>query len=99
MGPLVYGPDRNCALFNLDFERARIVKAVYRCTTCVTLVAFCEHLSELVVGMPAERALKLDAEHLLRHHREVPAGRRDRAFLAVNALKIAVQYSIQRNYQ
>ena len=95
----MFGPDRTCASFNLKFERARIVKAVYRCTTCVTLVAFCEHLSELVVGMPAERALNLDAEYLLRCHREVPAERRDRAFLAVTALKIAVQFSVQRNHQ
>jgi NifU-like protein involved in Fe-S cluster formation len=93
----VFGPDRNCALFNLEFERARIVKAIYRCTTCVTLVAFCEHLSELVVGMPTEHALSLEAEYLLRYHREVPAGRRDRALLAVNALKIAIQCSLQRS--
>jgi hypothetical protein len=96
-GPIVFGPDLNCALFSLEFDGACIVKAAYRCTTCVTLVAFCEHLSELVIGLRVEHVLRLEAEHLLYYHQEVPVERRDRALLAMNALKIAVQHFVQRS--
>lgn len=96
-GPVALGPDGNCASFHLELKRSRIVKAAYRCTTCVTLVAFCEHLSELAIGLSVEHALSLDAEHLLLYHREVPAERRDRALLAVNALKSAIHDSLERS--
>ncbi len=96
-GPAVCGSDGNSAAFGVEIERGRIAKAAYRCTTCVTLVALCEHLSELVAGMPVQRALQLEPEYLLCYHEEVPAERRDRAQLALRALKEAIQSSIQRS--
>jgi hypothetical protein len=96
-GPVVSGPDGLCAAFDLEIEQPSIVRASYRCTTCVTLVALCEHLAELAAGRTVEDALGLDPEILLRFHPEVPVERRDRAALASTALRMAIQYAIERN--
>jgi len=69
----------NCASFQVELEAGRITRAVYRCTTCVTLVALCEHLAELAVGSSVEEAAAWEAQLLLRRHPEVPRERRDRA--------------------
>ncbi len=95
-GPIVFGPDGLCAAFEVCLEQGRIARADYRCTTCVTLVALCEHLSELAVGMHADDISRLRPELLLERHPEVPPGRQDRAALALTAFTAAVKVN-QRN--
>jgi NifU-like protein involved in Fe-S cluster formation len=80
----------NRAVFNLDVDRRRIATARYRCTTCVTLVALCEHLTDLLPGMTLEQARSFTAAELLRLHPEIPPGQRDRAVLAVAAAHSAL---------
>ena len=89
-GHVVFGADGVQALFAIDGAAGRIAAATYRCTTCVTLVAFCEHLAELVHGATLEQAASLRAADLLALHREVPDGRTDRASVAVAALHAAL---------
>ena len=90
VGDVVLGADGVQAVFALDAAAGRIDAAAYRCTTCVTLVALCEHLAELVQGATPEQAATLRADDLLALHREVPESRSDRAWLAVAALHAAL---------
>ena len=78
----------NCAIFWQDAPQ-------YRCTPCVTLLAFCEHLSELAIGMPVEQAMRHNPDQLLALHPDVPQYKADRATLASEAFCSAVQQITQ----
>ena len=94
-GEKVVDDEGNSALFWLLVDRGSIRSADYRCTTCMALVGLCEHLREMVAGMPLERAAQMPAAELLRLHPEIPSYRRDRAELAVRALHSAVQEHVK----
>ena len=94
-GKLVQGAGGNRAIFWLDVAHGRISSAQYRCTTCVTLLAFCEHLSELAIGMPVEQAMRHNPEQLLALHPDVPQYKADRATLASEAFCSAVRQITQ----
>lgn len=63
----------------------------YRCTTCMTLVAFCEHVAEQLRGATLEQARALSAGELLNRHPEVPPIRHSRAYPAVAAAHAALE--------
>ena len=69
-------------------DRIRTVE--YRCSTCVTLVALCEHMADLMRGATVDEAQSLSAERLLELHPEIPPVRRVRAHLAVAAAHAAL---------
>ena len=83
--------DGNCALFAVELKAGRIAAAAYRCTTCTTLVALCEHLSELVIGLEPRAVADLRPETLLALHMDIPEAKRPTAALALQALKSAVE--------
>jgi NifU-like protein len=62
----------------------------YRCTTCVTLVALCEHVAENLRGVGLDRARELTAADILRLHPEIPYSRHSRAELATAAVHAAI---------
>ena len=78
-------------MFRFEADGERITKADYRCTTCVTLVALCEHLAELAEGMRLSDAARYEPEVLIGKHPEIPPERRDRAGLAAEALRAAAR--------
>ena len=90
-GDTVRSGDGVSAVFYIDTIGERLETVDYRCSTCVTLVAFCEHLREMIKGTTASEALCVTAADLLSLHQEVPAERRDRAALAVQAMHSAVR--------
>jgi NifU-like protein involved in Fe-S cluster formation len=90
-GDKVRDEDGNCAVFWLQAQAGVISSAEYRCTTCATLVAFCEHLAELVIGLRLEKARAYDANRLLALHQDVPKYKAGRAALALEAFRSAVQ--------
>ena len=63
----------------------------YRCTTCITLVAICEHIAEEWRGATVRRARSLTAERILEQHPEIPPNRHSRAYLAAAAAKAALE--------
>jgi hypothetical protein len=63
----------------------------YRCTTCMTLVALCEHLAEDLRGSTIHDAQSLTAERILALHPEIPSSRGSRAQLAVAAVHAALE--------
>ena len=62
----------------------------YRCTTCMTLIALCEHVAEEVRGVTPDRARNLTAAGILDCHPEIPSSRRSRALLATAAIQAAL---------
>jgi len=69
----------------------RVASVVYRCTTCMTLLALCEHVAEELRGATLDQARSLCAEDLLRKHPEIPVSRQSRARLAVAAAQTAME--------
>jgi NifU-like protein involved in Fe-S cluster formation len=90
-GALVHGDDGASAQFVLEVIGARITGASYACSSCVTLIALCEHLAELAAGKAMEDARRLEPAALLRMHPEIPPSKQDRALLAVAALRAALE--------
>ena len=88
-GNLILDADGNCAVFWLQAPDGLVATAQYRCTSCATLLAFCEHLSELAVGMPVEQAIEYGSDDLLALHPDVPKYKADRATLASEAFRSA----------
>lgn len=81
----------NRAAFALQLAGAMVQGAEYRCTTCVTLVALCEHLRQAVIGATLPSASRWTAGTLIHLHPEIPECRHNRAHLAIRALHCAVQ--------
>jgi len=68
----------------------RIAGVEYRCTTCITLVAMCEHLAERLRGASLREARALTADDLMEWHPEIPRSRSSRASLALAAARAAL---------
>jgi hypothetical protein len=94
-GDTVRSADGTTAVFSIDSIGDRLEAVNYRCSTCVTLVGLCEHLSEMITGRTPSEAMAVTAADLLELHREVPAERRKRAGLAVEAMHSAVRRLLQ----
>lgn len=90
-GNKISDAEGNSALFWIDAAGGPISSIGFRCTTCFTLVALAQHLSELASGMSLEAAETITVDLLLRLHPEIPEERRGRAALAVKAFQSAVQ--------
>lgn len=84
------------AAFALTCCDSRIQRGAYRCTTCATLVALCEHLSELVVDAAPGDVLQWTPDMLLNLHPEIPENKRDRITLALSALQASVGVCLNR---
>ena len=81
----------NSAQISLIVSCGVITDVLYRCTTCCTLVALCEHLNELLQGKGLNAVDGYTADALLALHPEIPVSRRGRAELAVRALRAAMK--------
>jgi NifU-like protein involved in Fe-S cluster formation len=82
--------------FSLQIGEDGTIQAVgYRCTTCMTLVALCEHVAEKLCGATVSELQHLSAGELLAWHPEVPPTRRSRANLAVAAAQAALENTHQ----
>ena len=71
-------------------DHGSIEDVQYRCTTCMTLIALCEHVAEEIRGATPDHARKLTAAGILQSHPEIPSSRRSRAFLATAAFHAAL---------
>lgn len=92
-GEGVRDAEGNCAIFSVGVTGGRITAVNYRCTTCTTLVALCERLSELVTGLDAAAVLTMQPEALLVLHPEIPESKHATAALALKALQSALPRS------
>ena len=78
------------ARFSFDLERGAIKGARFRVSTCITLIAYCELIVELTAGKNAREAATLEERELIAALPDVHAMKRDRAVLAINALRAAL---------
>jgi hypothetical protein len=83
--------DGNTAVFAIEAEGVNISRIGYRCTTCCTLVAVCEHLTDLLRGKPLSEAENYSGSDLLELHPEIAPSHRKRAALAAEAVRSAAQ--------
>jgi hypothetical protein len=89
--------EQHSAAFDLQVRTRDIIdRADYRCTSCVTLMALCQHASELLRGRRLSDAAALIADDLLALHPEIPALHRSRAELVVRAIQQAMN-QLRRN--
>ncbi|MEO8660712.1 MAG: hypothetical protein ABI693_19740 [Bryobacteraceae bacterium] len=90
-GPTVRDAEDNLAVFHVTLKNGRIAGATFRATTCVTLLALCEHLCQIAPGLTTAEAEALNSTSLLALHPEIPPARRNRAELAVRAFHQALK--------
>ena len=94
-GNKITDDDGNSVIVWLRCEHGIVVSAQYKCTTCFTLVALCEHMADLLPGMSLETAGTFPAEQLLSLHPEIPGIRSDRARLVIGAVRSALEKQLE----
>lgn len=93
-GEWVVTPQGLRARFSLNLQKDNIAEIRFESTPCATLVAYCQALVEHERGRALMSAPSVTAETLVALLEGVPALRRDRAILAVAALRAAILTSI-----
>jgi len=78
------------ARFSLGLENGAIESARFRISTCITLIAYCELITELAAGKTVREAAALSEEELVAALPDVHPMKRDRASLAINAFRAAL---------
>jgi len=94
---LVSDENGNCAAFEVNQCEGKVTRVRFKCTTCMTLVALCEHIAELAQGNSIAEAWEIDCKMLLQLHPEVPARLRNRADLASKAFHGAIEKSYRES--
>ena len=89
-GQFCTGADNNAVSFSLDMADGKIAAVGFRASYCATLIAYCEFIAESVPGFRVEIARGLTAADLVEGMPGVPMLKRDRAVLAIAALRAAL---------
>jgi NifU-like protein involved in Fe-S cluster formation len=74
----------------LETEGGCIRRIDYRCSSCASLIAYCEAMVRLACGRGVAEAARLDAADLIGSVAGVPGYRHDRARLAAAAFRQAL---------
>jgi NifU-like protein involved in Fe-S cluster formation len=82
--------DGQTARFSIDITDGIITAAVFRASSCATLIAYCEFIAESIAGARPDLAAALTAADLVAAVPGVPALKRVRAVLAVAAFRAAL---------
>ncbi len=98
IGPLERGPGGLAVCFSLNLVAGRIRGAEFKATTCTTLLAYCELLAELIMGLTPTEARRLDTGRLIDGLPGVPPTLHNRAGLPIAALTSALaQHSAEES--
>ncbi|MFN2446017.1 MAG: iron-sulfur cluster assembly scaffold protein [Vicinamibacterales bacterium] len=83
------------AKFSLRLDHGVVKEVAFEASLCVTLIAYCEVAAERATGLAIrEAAQRVGPEALAVALPLVPAHKRDRAFLAAQALAMALGQSV-----
>lgn len=83
------------ARFSLRLDHGVVTEVAFDASLCVTLIAFCEVAAERATGLAVRAAAqRVGPQALTAALPLVPASKRDRAFLAAQALAIALGQSV-----
>lgn len=85
------------AAFSIDTDGGTLTGVRFKASTCITLVAYCELIAEMMAGETIAAALALAPADLVAELSDVPALKRDRAPLAIVAFREALA-SISSDY-
>jgi NifU-like protein involved in Fe-S cluster formation len=78
------------ARFSVAMNGTTLAAIRFRASTCITLVAYCELIRELMTGQDIKSAARLSLRDLIAELPDVPALKRDRALLAITAFRGAL---------
>ncbi len=82
--------------FTLGVAEGVITAVAFEVTSCVTLIAYCERLAEIVTGLPLDRAGEhTDASVLAADLPQVPPYKRNLSQLAAAGLRSALRHAIK----
>jgi hypothetical protein len=84
------------ASFSLDLASGTITDVRFHASVCITLIAYCELVVELVAGKNLREAATLEESGLVATLPDVPLLKRDRAKLAINAFRAALAASLSQ---
>lgn len=90
-GPLCRLAEGMFIRFSLRVKDDRIEAVAFKASTCVTLVAYCERLAKLVTGLGLADAIEITDADLVAALPGVHPAKRDRAAMAIEAFRAAVQ--------
>jgi NifU-like protein involved in Fe-S cluster formation len=90
VGETCTDPEGNSASFSLELTGGRIHAVSFRASCCATLIAYCECIAETVQGARVEMAREWTAADLVASVPGVPLLKRNRAVLAITALRAAL---------
>ena len=95
VGDEIQGPAGLTVRYQLRVEHGVVQQVSFKASTCVTLVAYCEMLAQWATGIPVRDAICICAKELADSLVGVPTCKRDRAWLAVQAMRQAVGAAIE----
>jgi hypothetical protein len=84
------GAGNNTAQFSVDMGDGRLAAIGFRASCCATLIAYCEFIAEIALGLSLDIARALTAADLVESVPGVPALKHDRAVLAIAAFRSAL---------
>ena len=73
----------------------KIIDIKYQCTTCVTLVAYCEKLCALLKGKEIVFARNIRLKDIINFFTEVPSYKHNKALLVYAALQDLIKYKME----
>jgi hypothetical protein len=78
------------ASFSLTVEQDTVKAVRFQVSTCITLIAYSELLAQLAAQQKLRDAARISEAELVSALPDVPALKRDRAILAINAFRAAL---------
>jgi hypothetical protein len=90
-GDAIVDAEGNSARFSLLVSAEKVAETRFQATSCTTLIAYCEAVSQLLTGFSADIAGQYSARDLVDALPGVPAHKQDRAVLAIAAFRSALR--------
>jgi nitrogen fixation NifU-like protein len=91
VGRIAHDQDGRIAQFSVEVEDDVLKAVSFSATTCATLIAYCEFVAERVTGATLSQAVFLTPEQVIAPLKGVPPHKHHCAWLAVSALRAAIQ--------
>lgn len=89
-GEAITDAEGNSARFSISLDGAKLTEIRFRASSCTTLIAYSEALAELLAGLNASMAAQFTPGELMSALPGVHPMKRNRAVLAVAALRAAL---------
>jgi len=95
VGRVAHDGDGRTAQFSIEVEGGVIKAVSFNVSTCATLIAYCEFVSEDITGATLSQAVALTPEQVIAPLKGIPPHKYDCARLATTALRGAVKIALK----